>query len=127
MDLVNSLFNERDVSLLLSIPLSMDSREDGWLWEWAKQGAYSVKSGYKVQSTAQNEIRFIPAEFWVRMWKMDVHAKVGCGAQVWNCNSAIVLGRGSRFTDVMQAVMAKALYFREVLSWMEAAGLSICS
>lgn len=45
---MRAIFNERDISLILSIPLSMPSVCNGWTWLDEKSGLYTVKSGYRI-------------------------------------------------------------------------------
>lgn len=47
VDLINDVFNERDVDLIISIPLGgSDSDSDIWYRRHDKMGNYSVKSAY---------------------------------------------------------------------------------
>lgn len=45
-DKIHSIFNELDVSLILSIPLSVRHVKDDWRWLGDKNEAYTVKTGY---------------------------------------------------------------------------------
>ncbi|XP_043814095.1 uncharacterized protein LOC110619045 [Manihot esculenta] len=72
--LIAQLFNDRDRSCILNIPLSLSSHPDAWCWKFAFKGHYSVKSAY----------RFLVVEFrhregseiWSRFWKTKVPPKV---------------------------------------------------
>ncbi|KAG8646082.1 hypothetical protein MANES_10G125312v8 [Manihot esculenta] len=45
--LIAQLFNDKDRSCILNIPLSLSSRPDAWCWKFESKGHYSVKSAYK--------------------------------------------------------------------------------
>ncbi|XP_021627043.1 uncharacterized protein LOC110625723 [Manihot esculenta] len=48
--LIAQLFNDRDRSCILNIPLSLSSHLDVWCWKFASKGHYSVKSAYRFLS-----------------------------------------------------------------------------
>lgn len=45
---MRAIFNDRDISLILCIPLSMHSVCDGWTWLDEKSGLHTVKNGYRI-------------------------------------------------------------------------------
>lgn len=47
VDLLNDMFEERDIDLILSIPLR-DNDSDSWYWKKEKLRCYSVKTAYKL-------------------------------------------------------------------------------
>ncbi|KAF2308645.1 hypothetical protein GH714_011690 [Hevea brasiliensis] len=46
--LIRCLFNQRDVGLILKIPLPLSVYEDAWFWFLNQKGEYVVKEGYRV-------------------------------------------------------------------------------
>ncbi|XP_021629642.1 uncharacterized protein LOC110627603 [Manihot esculenta] len=68
------MFNERDRSCILNIPLSLSSCSDTWCWKFESKGHYSVKSAYRflVDGFQHRE----GSEIWKRFWKAKVPPKV---------------------------------------------------
>uniref|UniRef100_A0A803PZF8 RNase H type-1 domain-containing protein n=1 Tax=Cannabis sativa TaxID=3483 RepID=A0A803PZF8_CANSA len=52
--LIRDMFNTRDVSLTLGIPLSLRATNDHWAWIGEKTGHYSVKSAYNLLQLQKN-------------------------------------------------------------------------
>lgn len=76
VDLVHDMFEERDVNLILSIPLNR-SEEDIWFWSKERSGNYSVKSSYHwLQTQKHNFNRGDNDRYWNRMWSLKVPLKV---------------------------------------------------
>lgn len=71
---------EGDVRIIATIPISSINDEDKWIWHYSKNGAYSVKSGYKLAmmsidglgSTSDNTQN----RWWNILWKSQVPSKV---------------------------------------------------
>ena len=75
-DLVRDLFNNRDASLILSIPLS-SSRLDTWFWAFESFGQFSVKSTYRyMQLRKDGGSQTSQESFWSKLWKLRVPPKV---------------------------------------------------
>lgn len=75
-DLIHDMFEERDVNLILSIPLDAND-QDVWYWKMEKLGHYSVKSAYVLLQMQKN----IPsveshASCWKRLWALRIPPKV---------------------------------------------------
>ncbi|XP_043806632.1 uncharacterized protein LOC122721785 [Manihot esculenta] len=72
--LIAQMFNERDRSCILNIPLSLSSCSDTWCWKFESKGHYSVKSAYRfmVDGFQHRE----GSEIWKRFWKAKVPPKV---------------------------------------------------
>ncbi|XP_043813396.1 uncharacterized protein LOC122723815 [Manihot esculenta] len=68
------MFNERDRSCILNIPLSLSSCSDTWCWKFESKGHYSIKSAYRflVDGFQHRE----GSEIWKRFWKAKVPPKV---------------------------------------------------
>ncbi|KAM1511681.1 hypothetical protein ACFX1Z_023334 [Malus domestica] len=47
-DLLSEFFSPKEVSLILSLPLSFHAPEDRLMWRYDEKGLFSVKSGYWV-------------------------------------------------------------------------------
>ena len=76
-DLLDDLFNERDKQLILQIPLSLEDREDGWLWMEEKKGFYSVKSGYRMlMSNISESSTGFSSILWKNIWSFQVPPRV---------------------------------------------------
>lgn len=76
VDLLRDVFEERDVNLILAIPINVDSA-DTWYWKKEKMGHFSVKTAYSlvqelrgVQRTSDN------SGFWWSLWNLKIPAKV---------------------------------------------------
>ncbi|KAL8112352.1 hypothetical protein AgCh_019885 [Apium graveolens] len=72
-EVISNLCNERDKELILSIPLSMGTREDGWYWLLDPKGNFTVRSGYRF---LQGEQPKPYAKFWRKMWSLRLPGKV---------------------------------------------------
>ncbi|XP_043809037.1 uncharacterized protein LOC110606249 [Manihot esculenta] len=72
--LIAQLFNDRDRSCILNIPLSLSSHPDAWCWKFASKGHYFVKSAYRflVAGFRHRE----GSEIWSHFWKTKVPPKV---------------------------------------------------
>lgn len=47
IDKFRDLVREEDARVIATIPTSTVNEEDQWIWHYSKNGAYSVKTGYK--------------------------------------------------------------------------------
>ncbi|KAF2308637.1 hypothetical protein GH714_011608 [Hevea brasiliensis] len=74
--LIRCLFNQRDVGLILEIPLPLSVYEDDWFWFLNKKGEYVVKEGYRVSLDMGFEEAGVIGVSWDRLWKIQVLAKV---------------------------------------------------
>ncbi|XP_043813957.1 uncharacterized protein LOC110609368 [Manihot esculenta] len=74
LSLIAQMFNERDRSCILNIPLSLSSCSDTWCWKFESKCHYSVKSAYRflVDGFQHRE----GSEIWKRFWKAKVPPKV---------------------------------------------------
>lgn len=72
-DLILEHFNDRDARSIWSIPLSWRAPRDKLIWNYSKDGNYSVKTSYVLgKSLSLNTFNCA----WTKIWEMDVSPKV---------------------------------------------------
>lgn len=75
-DLIHDMFNARDASLILSIPLS-NNESDYRYWKKEKLGSYSIKSAYVlIQENKLLQNSTLDHRVWRRMWNLKIPPKV---------------------------------------------------
>ncbi|XP_074368968.1 uncharacterized protein LOC141708989 [Apium graveolens] len=74
-DLVRDIFVERDVNLILSIPLN-NAVADTWYWRFEKLGHYSVKSAYIAIRDYTCTNRVEDNFNWKQVWNLQIPLKV---------------------------------------------------
>ncbi|TXG50764.1 hypothetical protein EZV62_023288 [Acer yangbiense] len=78
--LVRSCFLGDEVELILSIPLSINHREDAYLWHFDKKGKFSIKSAYKValadQLNDQASCSYGLLTWWKKLWSLELPSKI---------------------------------------------------
>ena len=72
-DMLNDLFNDRDVQLIQNIPLPSRETRDTWLWLFDGNGEFTVRSCY---SKLVGECSTLDAEFWKKLWSLELPGKV---------------------------------------------------
>lgn len=74
-DLIQDIFMERDIELILSIPLR-NSDVDSWYWREEKLSLYTVKSAYRMLQNAKlsNEPN-TDTGIWKKMWNLKLPLK----------------------------------------------------
>lgn len=74
---MNNLFNPRDATKILSIPLNSRVQKDKVIWHFNPNGNYTVWSGYKIinEVVAPNDELKVNGD-WSNLWKLKVLAKV---------------------------------------------------
>ena len=92
VDLISNLFWPVDVPCILSIPLGLDDGPDTFIWHHTSIGTYSVKSGYRVETTYQDN-DFTSEDnmlqrWWKGMWNIYTPSKVRMF--VWRCFNDIL-------------------------------------
>lgn len=84
-ELLESLFNTEEVSLIKEIPVSVVGIKDRLVWRHSKDGQYNVKSGYQLASEraaySRNKAESTSKEqddqkLWKRIWGLEVKKKV---------------------------------------------------
>lgn len=76
--LLNSLFLNRDVELICSIPLSLNDKDDTLMWRHDIRGEYSVKFAYRVVHDREVDLASVDEiaswhHFWVVKVPPNVH------------------------------------------------------
>ena len=72
-NLIQDLFNHRDQTLILNIPLSIPRIDGSWYWLIDNKGSYLVKSGYL---SLQEEVTDERSILWKKLWKLNIPPKV---------------------------------------------------
>ena len=76
-DILSDLFNERDKSLIMQIPVSNGIKPDGWYWFGDRKGEYNVKNGYRRLLSSRNVISLGgTVGLWKAIWGLEVPNKV---------------------------------------------------
>ncbi|XP_060972201.1 uncharacterized protein LOC133038159 [Cannabis sativa] len=76
MDILNDIFNERDINLIVSIPIQI-TEPDIWYWKKENLGHYSVKSAYAIiQEGKQQSATPVLTGYWRKCWNLKVPPKV---------------------------------------------------
>ncbi|TXG65555.1 hypothetical protein EZV62_006830 [Acer yangbiense] len=90
--LVRSCFLGDESEVILSIPLSINPREDAYLWHFDKKGKFSVKSAYKValadQLSDQASCSYGPLAWWKKLWSLELPSKIRFFC--WKANKVIL-------------------------------------
>ncbi|XP_048499711.1 uncharacterized protein LOC104890046 isoform X5 [Beta vulgaris subsp. vulgaris] len=73
LDIIEEVFNERDIKCIMTIPLTYPAPKDVITWGFSKNGHYSVKTAYML-GKGGNLDNFHRA--WVFIWSLDVSPKV---------------------------------------------------
>ncbi|XP_074371437.1 uncharacterized protein LOC141712407 [Apium graveolens] len=71
-EILQDIFNERDVQLIRSIPNPLQRNEDSWFWIMEESGLFSVKSCRRIQGQ-QN---WVHTDFWKKVWSLELPGKV---------------------------------------------------
>lgn len=72
-EILNDLFNSRDVQLIKNIPLVSMDKNDSWLWLFDANGEFTVKSCYR---QLVGESNMSNAGFWKKLWSLELPGKV---------------------------------------------------
>lgn len=72
-DILNDLFNERDISIIYQVPIPLRSRADSWFWLYEEKCDFSVRSCYRL---LRGESEGRDRKFWKRLWGLNVPGKI---------------------------------------------------
>jgi hypothetical protein len=77
LDLVNQVFNPRDATEIVKIPITMSQNADTPLWRFGKNGNYSVRSAYYqlMEVITDNSHLREPGD-WMALWKLKIPNRV---------------------------------------------------
>lgn len=72
-EVIRDIFVERDVDLILSIPLPLVKRNDKLIWNDDRNGSFTVKGCYRDLSIQFDQSQRLP---WTTMWNLNVPRKI---------------------------------------------------
>ncbi|CAJ2642045.1 unnamed protein product [Trifolium pratense] len=76
-DLVQQIFNERDVAAISKIPLNLLTQDDEQIWRYSKKGIYTVRSAYyQLMENIIDNNHLKEQGNWRQLWKIQVPNKV---------------------------------------------------
>ena len=76
-NIINGLFNERDVKTIASMPIINEVEEDKHLWNFTPHGEYNVSSAYRhVMENLVDNTNFCVESSWTKLWHLKVPQKV---------------------------------------------------
>jgi len=77
ISVIQNLFDATDVTAILSIPLFVRSRTDSRIWKSTVDGAYTVKTTYRLCSDLLLDVAPVRNNFsWNSIWQMQVPPRV---------------------------------------------------
>ncbi|KAF4352656.1 hypothetical protein G4B88_012559 [Cannabis sativa] len=77
LEVLQDLFEARDIDLIMQVPLSDNVNVDSWFWCKEPTGFYSVKSSYRHLQELKGEWSLqLESELWRAPWKVKVPPKV---------------------------------------------------
>ncbi|CAN1148331.1 Putative ribonuclease H protein At1g65750 [Linum perenne] len=77
MEMIEGIFEERDVEEILKVPIGLGGVEDRRIWHFDKYGRYTVKSAYRVCMdffTANAD--FNVQRQWTHLWSLEIQPKM---------------------------------------------------
>ncbi|XVE49481.1 hypothetical protein DITRI_Ditri01bG0085800 [Diplodiscus trichospermus] len=76
-ELLEELFNARDIAQISKIPFISNIREDQRIWAFSNDGNYSVKTGYgRAMQILNNDIDLRVPGDWRKFWSLKILPKV---------------------------------------------------
>ncbi|KAK6132750.1 hypothetical protein DH2020_033555 [Rehmannia glutinosa] len=91
-DIVHTMFEPEDASLILSIPIAVVDSDDLWCWHHNKNGKFSVKSAYHLATHSDLFLQHLSPSgsstnpVWKKIWSFEVPPRFKMFA--WRCASA---------------------------------------
>ncbi|KAK6115303.1 hypothetical protein DH2020_007572 [Rehmannia glutinosa] len=91
-ELIYDIFEPADAKAIISIMLTTNRMEDKLVWNYAKDGRYKVKSGYKLATMDMENCDSVSStsgsNFWKWLWHLNVPEKILIFA--WKCAHGII-------------------------------------
>lgn len=72
-EILRDIFDERDISWIRRIPLSVNVQQDSWFWLLEQTGLFTVKS---CNMKLVGEQTGSQTQFWKKLWSLDLPGKV---------------------------------------------------
>ncbi|XP_058732849.1 uncharacterized protein LOC131604425 [Vicia villosa] len=146
---IQSMFNSEDAMKITSIPLSVHPDEDNMVWQFEKNGEFSVKTAYHASRAHKDSLLPGPSspanqKIWPLIWKAPISARQR--NFLWRVAKNILPSRGNllkkgMFIDsqcplcsagtetvqhlLMECVFAKQVLFASVLSYRIPSSVSV--
>ncbi|KAM6559150.1 hypothetical protein CsatA_028389 [Cannabis sativa] len=80
MELLNQYFGQLDIERILSIPLSFFSNTDRLIWHGTSSGVYTVKSGFHLATTLEEQDQSsssnLQSSWWKTFWNLTLPSKI---------------------------------------------------
>lgn len=80
MEVLRSLFWEKDIEYISKILICGTKRYDRWIWHYTPNGIVSTRSAYKVCANKMREVECSTTPndvvWWNRLWKLKIPNKI---------------------------------------------------
>ncbi|KAM7279853.1 hypothetical protein ACFE04_006987 [Oxalis oulophora] len=91
-ELIDVSFSEEEAKAIKAMPIGNGQVSDQWIWENARNGCYSVKSGYVIAQGMRPDLNNDPPgkniTFWSKLWNLNMYPKLKNFA--WKLSSEIL-------------------------------------
>ncbi|KAM7260659.1 hypothetical protein ACFE04_011332 [Oxalis oulophora] len=91
-ELIDVSFSEEEAKAIKAMPIGNGQVSDQWIWENARNGCYSVKSGYVIAQGMRPDLNNDPPgkniTFWSKLWNLNMYPKLKIFA--WKLSSEIL-------------------------------------
>ncbi|XP_062021223.1 uncharacterized protein LOC133737733 [Rosa rugosa] len=92
MEALNYWFTDDECEAISSITVGATRRPDVYMWNYCKNGRYTVKSGYWLACEENREeaanIVLAPRNFWKHLWKLKLPPKIN--HFLWRCSMGFI-------------------------------------
>lgn len=73
VEVLQDIFETRDIDLIQRIPLPLEDRNDSWFWLLDDKGEFTVRSCYR---WLQGEFQGAGSSIWKKIWELNLPSKV---------------------------------------------------